>query len=623
MRSRFLLWLSLLVGVAPISAVADDLPFEPGHLELVSGLVAYRLGSDPWSPAERNYPVFEGMELSTDPQGRAEIGLGPNALRMANDTEVEVTSLGERITDVMVHQGTINLAMRKVDPGAGVELELSFGTLWVLDPGHYIIDTGDGKSEARVRVLDGKARLVSAKADQDIGAGDEAVITADNRISLTVPSPPPAADQQKSAGGVLQPGGGAVQAQANNAPAAVPDAAATKSPDEFIQWSMARDTAAVRPNTPAQTPGGDIAQLDAYGQWRDASGYGEVWFPTAVPADWAPYRFGHWASIPPWGWTWIDDQPWAFIPSHYGRWVNVAGQWGWIPGNAAEPARYAPALVSFIGDPNGIAVDPGADPAVGWVPLGPGEAFWPWYAAGAAYVAGVNSADVRDFRGASPARVDALRHDAERGNLANRQFATVVDRGTFVRAAPIGPAMMHVAPDRLAHAPAMMGAPRLAAVRPVAPMREAAAAAHAMPAPGARPGGPGAGGRPGGQAMAGAPGRAEQGRAEPGRAAMPQAHAMSQAHAMPATARTMAPQRSYQPQRSFQTPMASRSMMARPQMQMGRPQMQMGRPQMQMARPQMQMARPQMQMARPQMQMARPQMRAPAPRAAAPAGRHR
>ena len=65
--------------------------------------------------------------------------------------------------------------------------------------------------------------------------------------------------------------------------------------------------------------------LDEYGTWRPAPGYGMVWYPRAVAAGWAPYRDGHWAWVEPWGWTWVDEAPWGFAPFHYGRWVYVGG----------------------------------------------------------------------------------------------------------------------------------------------------------------------------------------------------------------------------------------------------------------------------------------------------------
>jgi len=64
-----------------------------------------------------------------------------------------------------------------------------------------------------------------------------------------------------------------------------------------------------------------------------------------MPAGWAPYREGHWAWVEPWGWTWIDDEPWGFAPFHYGRWAFVAGAWSWVPGRLDPAVRpvYAPA----------------------------------------------------------------------------------------------------------------------------------------------------------------------------------------------------------------------------------------------------------------------------------------
>ena len=126
--------------------------------------------------------------------------------------------------------------------------------------------------------------------------------------------------------------------------------------------------------------------LDGYGRWVPTPNYGNVWVPTTVPAGWAPYRYGHWVWIAPWGWTWVDDQPWGFAPFHYGRWVTYGGYWGWAPGPVGYwNPYYAPALVGWIGGPGfgvgfgfggggwGIGIN------FGWFPLGWGEPFYPRY----------------------------------------------------------------------------------------------------------------------------------------------------------------------------------------------------------------------------------------------------
>src|SRR5690606_15092699 len=72
--------------------------------------------------------------------------------------------------------------------------------------------------------------------------------------------------------------------------------------------------------------------LDDNGEWIVEAEYGYVWRPLYVASGWAPYRYGHWSWISPWGWTWIDDARWGFAPFHYGRWARVRNRWCWVPG---------------------------------------------------------------------------------------------------------------------------------------------------------------------------------------------------------------------------------------------------------------------------------------------------
>src|SRR6201997_2109618 len=57
---------------------------------------------------------------------------------------------------------------------------------------------------------------------------------------------------------------------------------------------------------PSGAPG--LADLDDYGSWRTTGEYGAVWVPRVAPG-WAPYRYGHWVWVEPWGWSWVDDAP--------------------------------------------------------------------------------------------------------------------------------------------------------------------------------------------------------------------------------------------------------------------------------------------------------------------------
>src|SRR4029077_3251994 len=97
----------------------------------------------------------------------------------------------------------------------------------------------------------------------------------------------------------------------------------------------------------------------------------------------APYSDGRWVSEPYWGWTWVSYEPWGWAPYHYGRWFYHQDSWCWWPGvvTAAFVPVWSPAWVSFIGFGGGsfgFGLGFGFG-SIGWCPLGPRDAFSPWW----------------------------------------------------------------------------------------------------------------------------------------------------------------------------------------------------------------------------------------------------
>jgi hypothetical protein len=202
--------------------------------------------------------------------------------------------------------------------------------------------------------------------------------------------------------------------------------------------------------------------LDASGTWECTSQYGIVWIPTGLPPDWAPYRDGHWRWIAPWGWTWIDDQPWGFATAHYGRWTIVDGHWGWVPGSFVQHPVYVPAVVAFLGTAGvGLSVADTTGPAIGWFPLAPGEVYWPSYTRDLDYVRNLNQGNIADV---SVIQLDAhgdppLEVFGE--HFANRRFAGVVPRRIFRNGGAVAPALLSLPEQRLLNAPVLMGSPQI------------------------------------------------------------------------------------------------------------------------------------------------------------------
>jgi hypothetical protein len=431
---RRVFWFLALFLSAAVPAAAQPAPPERvGRVSLVSGTLAFRMaGEKAWSAAGLNYPVATGASFWSAPGARAQVQLGPNTLALDAGSTLDVTELDAATTRLGLGSGRLDLHIRAIEAGQSVEIDLPTGSVSLLAPGEYDIAAGGANEPAHVAVFAGRARFVGEGADIGITAGNMAVLLGEKPVTAQL------------------------------APAAA---------DAFVAWCRAhdyRELAAPRYVSPEMS---GYAALAQYGSWARTPEYGEVWYPRDVPADWAPYRFGEWAWIEPWGWTWIDAAPWGFAPFHYGRWAYIGGRWGWVPGQIEPHPVYAPALVAFL-----------AGIGVGWFPLAPGEAYWPSYTTNLAYVRRLNQGIVKDAGRLEFGRQGGPPPEAATAKFSNRRFATVVPRQVFERAGRVDKGRLKVEPAKLEQAPVQVTPPK------VAPVVAHPMAAPPVPAKPVRPG---------------------------------------------------------------------------------------------------------------------------------------
>jgi hypothetical protein len=154
---------------------------------------------------------------------------------------------------------------------------------------------------------------------------------------------------------------------------------------------------------------------------------------------WAPYRYGRWVWVEPWGWTWVDDAPWGFAPFHYGRWAYWDGGWVWVPGRRVARPVYAPALVVFVGGR-------GRNFGVAWFPLGPEEPYVPAYHVSNRYFRNVNVTNV------NVTNINVTNVNVTTINYRNRRAPdafTVVSQEAFVRSRAVDKSVIVVPRGRL------------------------------------------------------------------------------------------------------------------------------------------------------------------------------
>jgi hypothetical protein len=331
-----------------------DPPGRVARLGYISGSVSFQpSGQDQWSQALANYPLTAGDRIYTDRDGRAELETGNIAVRLSSGTDLAATNLNDQLVQLDLAQGTLRVRAYQILDGSSVEIDTPNAALTLLRPGSYRVETYPDDNTTLVTVDSGDLEIDGNNFSQVVHSGQSLKLSGADDVQVSW----------------LQPQGG----------------------DDFDRWCGDRDrrysSSTSRQYVGSYMPGSE--DLDQYGQWQPAEEYGQVWYPSAVPAGWAPYRYGRWAWVEPWGWTWVEDEPWGFAPFHYGRWALISGRWGWVPGSVVVGVRpvYAPALVAFVGGPN-------ANVQV-WFPLGPRDPYLPWYRHSDGYLRQVNVTNVR------------------------------------------------------------------------------------------------------------------------------------------------------------------------------------------------------------------------------------
>jgi hypothetical protein len=300
-----------------------------------------RVGQQDWEAVTLNLPVVQGDEIVTDQGSRIELQFDRSThVRLEENSHLKVTTLKEEGIALSVDLGTMNVRVTSFDKSqAFLEIDAPKTTLAVEKAGSYRIDAGQvSASEIRVTTAaGGEARVYSDTAGFTLKSGRSARIVVDG----------PNAGEWNTDD-------------------------ASKSRDEFDTWTADRDDVIARRLRTAHY--GSYYDDDIYGaddltdngEWVHTQDYGYVWRPYRTVltryVDWSPYRYGHWRWTPPFGWVWVNDEPWGWATYHHGRWVYVSGGWVWSPYGYYRPRRswWFPALVAINISFNNVC----------WYPLG-------------------------------------------------------------------------------------------------------------------------------------------------------------------------------------------------------------------------------------------------------------
>jgi hypothetical protein len=423
-------------STAPADAATQgDPPAIAGRVSVVSGTVSFHAAGDTtWAAASLNYPVTNGDGFWTEPSAHAELQVGDDRIVLAGSTEFEIGALDVSQIEATQAQGATFLQIQSLPNGQTVTINTPRGAAQISAPGRYEIVSGDTNDATTITVVEGAVHVQGTGLALDVGPNQTATITGSDTFVGNV--------------GPMQE-------------------------DEFLrtelqQAQQVQQQVSQVPQEVAYMTGG--TELAQYGSFEDAPQYGRVWYPRSVPSGWAPYREGHWAYVAPWGWNWVDNEPWGFAPFHYGRWVQYGGRWGWCasaPGIAYGGGYpvYSPALVSFVGFGAGVSLGVHfgiGGVGVGWFPLGFNEPYYPPYHVTNRYFENINRFSVTNIRNYNVTNI----RNVDITHFSNARFATVMPEQAMVRGERVGQFGRPLPEADLAKAHPVFGRP------PVAPSAE-------------------------------------------------------------------------------------------------------------------------------------------------------
>jgi len=262
-------------------------------------------------PAVINAPLFEGTQVITFDDGKAEVQFEEGSVaRISPNSSLTLTVLrqddGVGGTEARMDRG---LGYFELQAGAQAgHIQVRFGDSVVTSSGFTVLRIDMDNAPGELAVFSGNAHLERENAvSVDLHGGESIALGAQDPTKYSVTE--------------------------------------TIEPDSWDTWNADRDqalNAEASSRTEATESFADNSNpawsdLDANGNWYNVPGSGYVWSPyDAANPEWDPYGNGYWMWTPRFGYVWASGDSWGYLPFSCGMWSFYTGfGWGWSPGMGA------------------------------------------------------------------------------------------------------------------------------------------------------------------------------------------------------------------------------------------------------------------------------------------------
>src|SRR5437660_5540809 len=186
--------LSVLLATAlfaPQRATADDDDDDPpsrvAALSYASGTVSFNPGgTDDWVSAVVNRPLTTGDRLWTDNGARAELHIGSAAIRLSGNTGFSFLNLDDRMAQIRLTEGTLNLRVRHLEQDESIEVDTPNLAFSILRPGNYKINVNEAGDSTFVVVRDGEGEVTGGGSAYTVHPRETGTFTGIDQLDADI-----------------------------------------------------------------------------------------------------------------------------------------------------------------------------------------------------------------------------------------------------------------------------------------------------------------------------------------------------------------------------------------------------------------------------------------------------
>jgi hypothetical protein len=259
-------------------------------------------------PALVNTPLFEGTQVLTSQDGRAELQFEDGSVvRLSPNSSLTLAALNRRggngNAEVVLDGGLGYFELHS--EVAANQIQVRFGSSVVTASGFAVLRINLDNPPGEIAVFSGNAHLeVGGTSAVDLHGGESVVLNGSDPTQYSLDE--------------------------------------SIEPDSWDAWNSDRDAALMSAEAARTGAANNLPDrnnpawndLDANGNWYNVPDQGYVWSPyEAASPGWDPYGTGYWMWTPRFGYIWVSGASWGYLPYQCGAWnyFNDFG-WGWAPG---------------------------------------------------------------------------------------------------------------------------------------------------------------------------------------------------------------------------------------------------------------------------------------------------